>query len=78
MKNPYEHIHWATNTRLAEMLEETANGALERAKEVEVDEENREEFLSIVNEEHELLMESARRLRNIDKRPIPFNHEAFE
>lgn len=33
MENPYQHIHWATGTRLAEMIEEIARRHVDEDKE---------------------------------------------
>ena len=64
MKNPYEHIHWATNARLAEMLTESM---VQKQGDY-----SPEECI-------EICKEAALRLKNFDKAPrIPFNHEQFE
>ena len=33
MENPYQHIHWATGTRLAQMVEEIARRHVDEDKE---------------------------------------------
>lgn len=65
MKDKYEHIHMATNERLAEMLEKQADSCFSLCGQIEHKESDRE-----------LLIEAAARLRERHKEP--FNHEAFE
>lgn len=61
MKDPYEHIHWATNARLAEMVKFVADHYSQ----------------TMPHEENETLREAVRRLEAFDNRPIEFNHEQF-
>ena len=77
MDNTYKDItdkdiNGSTNDRLAEMLEEIADGAMKAAK------DNRlpQNVVDIMNKKVLILKESARRLR-IKPRET-FNHEAFE
>lgn len=62
MKDPYEHIHWATNARLAEMVGFVDDHFSQ----------------NMTHEENETLREAVRRLEAFDNRPIKFNHEQFE
>lgn len=59
MKDNYEHIHHASNPRLAEMLDEIAEKATEGLKQMELD----NEVLEIIKHENSILREAAKRLR---------------
>ena len=67
MKDPYEHIHMATNDQLAEYITIISDEFL---KDDNVNQS--EEALQCV----EVLKEAASRLRI--KHKVPFNNEAFE
>lgn len=76
MDNTYKDItdkdiNGSTNDRLAEMLEEIADGAMKAAK----DNRQPQNVVDIMNKEVVILKESARRLR-VKPREI-FNDEAF-
>ena len=69
----YENdIHNCTNPRLADLLDEIANGAEIGMKQIELD----EEIIEIAKKENKILREAAKRLRI--KQHELFNHEAFE
>jgi hypothetical protein len=59
MNDNYEHIHHASNPRLAEMLDEIAEKATEGLKQMELD----KEILDIIKQENAILREAAKRLR---------------
>lgn len=68
----YENdVHNCTNTRLADMLEEIADGAEKAFGQID-----NEEVLEIAKKENKILREAAKRLRI--KQHELFNHEAFE
>ena len=68
----YEHIYNATDKRLADMLDEIANGAEKGLNQIEIS----EEILEIMKQENAAIREAARRLRAYQKREI-FNDEQF-
>lgn len=71
MKERYEDdLHNATSPRLADMLEEIANGAEKSLNEIEFD----EEIIEIIKQENAILREAAKRLRIP---PHPTFHEEY-
>lgn len=77
-KDPYEHIYYATDNLLADMIESKAKAHQQLAKEYRAAMKTNgypESLAMGQEEEAEILFEAARRLRI--KPPIPFNDEAF-
>lgn len=80
MTNPYEHIHLATNTRLAEMLKEAAikqRKAIKKWDNSILQDLVEDKTLTEWKEHAELLDEAAQRLEAFDRQP-KFNYEQFE
>lgn len=80
MTNPYEHIHFATNTRLAEMLKEAAikqRKAIKKWDSTILRDYVEDRIITEWKEHAELLDEASRRLEAFDRQP-KFDYEQSE